>query len=40
MRIVLVQFSVENYLSIKKEIVLAMLASNDNEHEEAKANGI
>lgn len=40
MRIVLVQFSVENYLSIKKEIVLSMLASNDNEHEEAKANGI
>lgn len=35
MRIVLIQFSVENYLSIKKEIDLSMLASKDNEHEEA-----
>lgn len=31
----LIKFSVENYLSIKKEIVLSMLASKDNEHEEA-----
>ncbi len=31
----LIQFSMENYLSIKKEIVLSMLASKDNEHEEA-----
>lgn len=31
----LIQFSVENYLSIKKEIVLSMLAGKDNEHEEA-----
>ena len=31
----LIQFSVENYLSIKKEIGLSMLASKDNEHEEA-----
>ena len=30
----LIKFSVENYLSIKKEIILSMLASKDNEHEE------
>lgn len=31
----LIKFSVENYLSIKKEIILSMLVSKDNEHEEA-----
>ena len=28
----LIQFSVENYLSIKDKVVLSLLASNDNEH--------
>ena len=30
----LIQFSVENYLSIKDKVVLSLLASNDNEHPE------
>ena len=28
----LIQFSVENYLSLKEKVVLSMLASNDTEH--------
>ena len=30
----LIQFSVENYLSIKDKVVLSLLASRDNEHPE------
>ena len=30
----LIQFSVENYLSIKNRVVLSMLASRDKEHPE------
>ena len=30
----LIQFSVENYLSIKDKIVLSMLAGKDSEHPE------
>ena len=30
----LIQFSVENYLSIKNKVVLSLLASNDTEHQE------
>lgn len=30
----LIQFSVENFLSIKDNVVLSLLASKDNEHPE------
>ena len=30
----LIQFSVENYLSIKDKVVLSLLSSRDNEHPE------
>ena len=30
----LIQFSVENFLSIKDKVVLSLLASKDNEHPE------
>lgn len=30
----LIQFSAENYLSLKEKIVLSMLASNDTQHME------
>ena len=30
----LIQFSVENYLSIKDKVVLSLLASRDSEHPE------
>ena len=35
----LIQFRVENYLSIKDEVVLSMLASKDNEHPEHLISG-
>ena len=36
----LIQFSVENYLSIKDKVVLSLLASRDNEHPETMKTGI
>ena len=30
----LIQFSVENFLSIKDKVILSLLASKDNEHPE------
>ena len=32
----LIQFSVENFLSIKDNVVLSLLASKDNEHPDAR----
>ena len=32
MLLMLIQFSVENFLSIKEKVVLSLLASKDNEH--------